>query len=88
MTMLVEITPDSSTYALWQSYQQRHLGKVGGMDERVRILLIQYRRYVKGCLTYRKNLLHGTSGFISHPKEAVLRIFIALKSQSLPGLNA
>jgi hypothetical protein len=27
------ITPDSSTRALWQSYQQRHLGKVGGMDE-------------------------------------------------------
>jgi hypothetical protein len=32
------ITPDSSTRALWQSYQQRHLRQVGGMDEGVRIL--------------------------------------------------
>jgi hypothetical protein len=31
------ITPDLSTRALWQSYQQRHLGQVGGMDEGVRI---------------------------------------------------
>jgi hypothetical protein len=34
------ITPDSSTRALWQSYQQRHLRQVGGMDEGVRILPI------------------------------------------------
>jgi hypothetical protein len=27
------ITTDSSTRALWQSYRQRHLGRVGGMDE-------------------------------------------------------
>jgi hypothetical protein len=33
------ITPDSSTRALWQSYQQRHLGQVGGMYEGVRICL-------------------------------------------------
>jgi hypothetical protein len=26
------IIPDSSTRALWQSYQQRHLGQVGGME--------------------------------------------------------
>jgi hypothetical protein len=25
--------------SLWQYYQQRHLGQVGGIDERVRILL-------------------------------------------------
>jgi hypothetical protein len=35
------ITPDLSTRALWQSYQQRHLGQVGGMDEGVRILPIR-----------------------------------------------
>jgi hypothetical protein len=34
------ITPDSSTRDLWQSYQQKRLGHVGGMDEGVRILLI------------------------------------------------
>jgi hypothetical protein len=32
--------PYSSTRALWQSYQQRHLGQVGVMDEGVRILPI------------------------------------------------
>jgi hypothetical protein len=34
----------------------------------------------------RNILRHGTSGFTSHPKEGVLRIFIALKNPSpLPG---
>jgi hypothetical protein len=32
------ITPDSSTRAIRQSYQQRRRGQVGGMDEGVRIL--------------------------------------------------
>jgi hypothetical protein len=33
-------------------------------------------------------LRHGTSGFISHPKEGVMRIFIAIKNLSpWPGLN-
>jgi hypothetical protein len=36
----LEITPDSSTRALWQSYQQRYMRQVGGMDEGVRILPI------------------------------------------------
>jgi hypothetical protein len=48
----------------------------------------QYLRYLKGCLTCRKVLRHGTSGFTSHSKEGVLRIFIALKNESSwPGLN-
>jgi hypothetical protein len=38
----------------------------------------QYLKYLKGSLTCRKTLRHGTSGFISHPKEGVLRIFVAL----------
>jgi hypothetical protein len=36
----------------------------------------QYLKYLKGSLTYRK-ILQGASGFTSHPKEGVLRIFIA-----------
>jgi hypothetical protein len=36
----------------------------------------------KRYLTCRKILRHGTSGFTSHPKEDVLRIFIVLKNQS------
>jgi hypothetical protein len=34
------IAPGSYTRALWQSYQQRHVRKVGGMSEGVRILPI------------------------------------------------
>jgi hypothetical protein len=45
----------------------------------------QYLKYLKGSLTCCK-ILHRTSGFTSHPKERVLRIFIALKNPS-PGLN-
>jgi hypothetical protein len=46
----------------------------------------QYLKHLKGSLTCCK-ILHGTSGFTSHPKENALRIFIALKNLSLPGLN-
>jgi hypothetical protein len=74
--------------SLLQSCHQRHLGQVGGMDEGVRILSIQYLRWLKRSLTWRKILRRGTFGFTSHPKEGVLRIFIALKNQSpRPGLN-
>jgi hypothetical protein len=82
------ITPDLSTRALWQSNQQRHLRQGGGMDKGVRILPIQYLRYLKGSLTCCKILRHGTSSFTSHPKEGVLWISIALKNPSpRPGLN-
>jgi hypothetical protein len=43
---------------------------------------------LKSSLTCRKILRHGTSGFDFHPKECVLRIFIALKNPSpWPGSN-
>jgi hypothetical protein len=58
------------------------------MDEEVRILPIQYLKYLKVSLTCRKILRHGASGFTSYPKEDVLRIFIALKNPSpMAGLN-
>jgi hypothetical protein len=67
---------------------ETNLGQVGGMVEGVWILPTQYLRYLKGPLTCRKILQHGTSGFTSHPKESVLQIFIALKNPSpRPGLN-
>jgi hypothetical protein len=48
----------------------------------------QYLKYLKGSSTCRKILRHGTSGFTSHPKESLLRIFIALKNPSpRPCLN-
>jgi hypothetical protein len=82
------ITPDLSTRAHWQSYQQRHLERVGGMDEGMRILHIQYLWYINWSITCHKILRHGTSGCTSHPQEGVLRVFIALKNPlSHPGLN-
>jgi hypothetical protein len=49
---------------------------------------IQYLWYVNGSFTCRKILRRSTSGFTSHPKQGVLRIFIALKNPSpRPGLN-
>jgi hypothetical protein len=48
----------------------------------------QYLKYLNGSLTRHKILRHGTSGFTYHPKEGVLRIFIALTNSSpRPGLN-
>jgi hypothetical protein len=48
----------------------------------------QYTKYFKGSFTCRKTLRHETSGFTSHPKEGVLRIFISLRNPSpQPGLN-
>jgi hypothetical protein len=38
--------------------------------------------YETTSLICRKILRHGTSGFTSHPKEGVLRIFIAIKNPS------
>jgi hypothetical protein len=82
------ITPDLSTRAHWQLYQQRHLKRVGGMDEGMRILRIQYLWYVSRFFTCRKVLQHGASGFTCHLKVGVLWIFIALKNPSpRPGLN-
>jgi hypothetical protein len=40
MMMPLVKTPDSSAKALWQSYQQIHLGASSGINEGVRILLI------------------------------------------------
>jgi hypothetical protein len=80
------ITPNSSARPLWQSYQQRHMGQVGGMDEGVRITWSV--KYLKRTVTCRKILRHGTSGFTSDQKEAVQWILIAFKnSLPLPGSN-
>jgi hypothetical protein len=81
-------TPDSSTRALWQSYQQRYLGASSGNRRMNENFASQHLRCFNGSSTFRKSLLHGTSGFTSHPNEGVLRIFIALKNPSpRPGLN-
>jgi hypothetical protein len=74
------ITPDSSTRALWQSYQQRHLGQVG-LDEGMRILPNSIRN------TSRESYDMGLRLYFPS-MEGMLRIFIALKKPlSRPGLN-
>jgi hypothetical protein len=55
---------------------------------RIENIAYQYLKYLKISLTFRIILLHRNSGFTSHPKEGVLRIFIALKNSSpRPGSN-
>jgi hypothetical protein len=67
-------TPNSSTRALWQSYQQRRLGASRLNGWRSENFAYQYLWYVNRSLTCRKVLRHGTSGFTSHLKAGVLRI--------------
>jgi hypothetical protein len=72
----------------WQSYHKRHLGKVGGMDKGVRTLPISIWNNSRDILHTVKSYDMGPSLFTSHPKEGVLRIFIALKNPSpWPGFN-
>jgi hypothetical protein len=46
----------------------------------MRIFVCKYLKYLKGPLTSRKILRHGTSGFNSRPKEGVMWIFNSLKN--------
>jgi hypothetical protein len=69
-------TPDSSTRALWQSYQQSN-SKNEGNDE---FCLTKYLFHTSsGSLTCRK-ILHGADGFTSPPKKVL--ICITLKNPS------
>jgi hypothetical protein len=86
------LTPNLSTRVLWQPpvlsggpVFRDISGASTGIEERKwEISLFAPVR----SLTCRKIFRHGTSGFTSHPKEVVLRIFIALKNPSPgPGSN-
>jgi hypothetical protein len=55
-------------------------GASRGNGQRGENFAYQYPKYLKGFLTCRKILRHGTSSFTSHPKEGVLRIYIAIKN--------
>jgi hypothetical protein len=83
--------PDSSSRAVWQSYQQSRLvAKQEGFGEENYAFSLQsiFVNASKGSLTCRKILQHRADVFTSHPKESVLLILIALKNPSpLPGLN-
>jgi hypothetical protein len=81
------LNPNSSTRVLWQPtvlsggpVSTDICGASRGTGEGNENLVYRSPRDLKRSLTCRKILWHGTSGFTSHPKEGVLRIFIALKN--------
>jgi hypothetical protein len=83
-------TPDSLTGALWQFYQHCHL--VAKHEELVKEIInlalrIIFVHTAKGFLKCRKILRHVANDFPSLMKKGLLRIFIALKNRSRPGLN-
>jgi hypothetical protein len=88
MVMMIRLgkTPNSSTRALWQSYQKRNLGASRRNGRRSENFAYQHLRYVNGTLKCSKTLRYGASGFTFLPKEGVLRMFIALRNLS-QGLN-
>jgi hypothetical protein len=83
-------TPNSSTRAIWQppvlsgDPVSRDISGVSRrMGEGNENLVYPTPWDFKISVTCHKILRHGTSGFTSHPKEGVLRIFIALKIHRL-----
>jgi hypothetical protein len=69
---------NSPFHALTAFTMPRHLLLTSAM-----YFAYQYLKYLKGSLTRRKILRHGTSGFTSHPKEGMLRISLPLKIHRL-----
>jgi hypothetical protein len=89
------LTPNSSTRVLWQPpvlcggpVSRDISGASRRMDEGNGNLVYPSPRDFKGSLTCRKILRHGTSGFTSHPKEGVLRIFVLKNQSPWPGSNS
>jgi hypothetical protein len=83
-------TPDLSTRALYQSYQQS-FGSKQKQRAKGMMNLSLLSIFISTCnwfFTCRKTLQHGASGFTSPHMEGVLQIFIVLKIPSpWPGLN-
>jgi hypothetical protein len=80
MKINVEVNERKRSYTrvLWKAYEQNHLvakeiGEGNFEFNLIRIFVYFSKRY----LTCRRILLHGIEGFSSHPKECVLRAFIA-----------
>jgi hypothetical protein len=77
-------TSESSTRALWQSYQQNNLVvKQEKLEKEMMNFAVRSILHTSnGFLTCRKIFRHGANGFISSQKEGVLFILIALKNTS------
>jgi hypothetical protein len=85
----LETTPNLSTRALWQpptfwrSAIRDISGASGRKGEGNENFVYSSQWDFRRSLTWHKIFRHVTSGFTSHPKEGVLRIFIALKVHRL-----
>jgi hypothetical protein len=71
MKMSIQKTPDSSTRALWQSYQQSHLvaNRRNWRQEWEFGFVKYFCSYLQVIFTCHKILQHGASGFTSPPKK-------------------
>jgi hypothetical protein len=91
----LSLTPNLSTRAFWQPpvlcggpVSRDIFGASRRMDEENKNLVCAFPWFFKISLMCRKILRRGTSGFTYHPKEVLLRIFVALKNLShWPGSN-
>jgi hypothetical protein len=91
LTIWVLIIPDSSVRVLCWLQQKHIVGKrwETGRETAAEFCLPVFLSHLKGFLTCRKFLRHGTDGLSFPPKEVRQRIFIALKNPSpRPGLNS
>jgi hypothetical protein len=79
----VPIILDSPTTALWKIPAKAPSGKAGETSPEISANFAYEvsLSYCRCILAFRK-ILHVTDGYASHPKEFVLRIFIALKNPS------
>jgi hypothetical protein len=73
------ITCDLSTRACWQSYQQRHVERVGGMDEGVIILHIQYLWYVNRSFYAVKSYDLGPLALLPTRRKVCCKFLSSLK---------
>jgi hypothetical protein len=92
IVMMMVMPVGNKSWLVHQSSLTVLLAETSGASRRngrrIENIACQYLKYLKRSSTCRKILRHGNSGFTSHPKEGVLRIFIALKNSSpRPGSN-
>jgi hypothetical protein len=79
----LEITPDSSNRAVWQSYHLRHLGKIGGMDEGVRILRTSIWNTSRDLLHAVKSYDMGPAALLRMPRNVCCGFLSPLKFHRL-----
>jgi hypothetical protein len=80
---LLGITPDSSARTLWQSYQQRHLGPVGGKEEEWEFLPISTWNTSRDLLRALKSYDMGPPALLPIRRKACCGLLSPLKMHRL-----